>query len=277
MAEASATREDVSAVGVPEALIKDMFENGVIYGHKKSKTYPKMKQYIGVNRNEIELIRPEAVVRTLNRTAAFLRSFVKDGKVALVVATQPAAHEAVRRLAQEFGFPTVTERWIGGTLTNFKSIRERVKYFLDLKEKAEQGEFKKYTKKEQVGFSKEIAKLRQKFEGVEKMDRLPDALFVVDGTKHTTAVREARRIRMPIVGIVDNDDDPEAIAYPLVANDHAKASVDWVVDKLIQKIRAEGEELTSADSGAEDENGSESEDEGDGGGEAEERKETEVV
>lgn len=217
-------------------LVAEMAEAGVLYAHKKSKADPRMRQFIVANRHEINLIDAGVVMNTLDKAAAFLKEILSKGGRVLFVATTPAASNIVRSFAEEYNQPYVIHRWLGGTLTNFEVIRKRVDYYLEMKGKQESGELDKYTKKERTKFSQEISKLSYKFEGLLKLDRLPDAIFVVDAKEHKTAVKEAVDMDIPIVAIIDTDDNPEPITYPIVANDHSSSSISWVIDKLRSKI-----------------------------------------
>lgn len=222
---------------IDEEVLKELAELGVIYGHKKSKTHPLMKPLVIDNRNEIELLDPEAVVSSLNKGADFLKEKAKGGGLLLFVGTTPVAKSSVKALAEEFNFPYVVSRWLGGTITNFKTIYKRISYYEDLKNKKEKGELAKYTKKEQLNFSKEIEKMREKFEGLVRLTRTPDVLFVIDIKEHETAVREANHLGVPIVAIVDNDDDPSIVQYPIYASDHTKKSIEWIIGKVREALR----------------------------------------
>lgn len=222
---------------IDQETILELANAGVLYGHKKSKTHPKMRVFIGAQRNEIEILKPELVMRRLEKALDFLKEKRKNNGTILIVGTIVSAHEAVKKLADAFGFPCVTSRWLGGTLTNWNKVKERVKYYLDLKERKEKGELAKYTKKEQVDFAKELEKLRQKFEGIKNMTKLPDVLFVIDPKAHAIAIREAKTLGIPVVAIVDTNDNPTEVTLPIVANDHARASINWIIDKIIEGLQ----------------------------------------
>ncbi|MDI6734164.1 MAG: 30S ribosomal protein S2 [Patescibacteria group bacterium] len=220
-------------------MITEMARAGVFFGHKKSKTHPRMKPFIGGIRNEIELIDPQTTFDSLNNAISFLKEKIKAGGLMLVVGTQAAAKEAVEELALEFKFPYVVSRWLGGTMTNFKVITDRLKYYEDLKLKKEKGELAKYTKKEQLEFSKEISRLSEFFEGLINLKKVPDILFVVDIQTHETGVREAKKLNIPAVAVLDTDDNPDLVKYPIFANDHAKSSIEWIVKRIKDELRKE--------------------------------------
>jgi small subunit ribosomal protein S2 len=217
--------------------LEEAIRAGVIYGHKRSRTNPRMRNYIVANRNEIEILNAEETLQSLKKAIDFLEGLFRQGGLILAVSVKPAAREAIDRLNQELGFPKVSNRWLGGTLTNFPVIRKRLEYYLNLKKLKKEGEFEKYTKKEQLLFDREIEKLSVNFDGLINLDRLPDCVFIVDPFEHQTAVKEARHCKLPIVAIIDSDDNPDLIDYPIIANDHAKSSIDWLVGKIIERLK----------------------------------------
>lgn len=235
-------------IEIDEETVIDMAQNGVIYGHKKSKTNPNMRPYISVNRQEIEIINPLSVKNSLEEAGEFLKNLIKENKMILFVGTVSSAKEAILGFSKEFDAPHVTSRWLGGTLTNFKVIRERTEYYRDLKEKNEKGELDKYTKKEKLDFTKEINKMSEIFEGLLKLDKVPDAVFIIDANENQTAIREAKKVGVPVVAVVDTDDDPKSVEYPIFANDHSRKSIVWVVDKLIEYIKGQAKEEKALDS-----------------------------
>lgn len=220
-----------------EEIISEMAKAGVIYGHKKSKTHPQMRPYIAGTRNEIEFIDPAATLSSLQKAIEFLKEKIRAGGLVLLVGTSPAAKNAIEEFAREFKFPYVTTRWLGGTLTNFKVLNDRKIYYETLKVRKEKGELAKYTKKEQLKFNKEIAKLSRNFDGLANLSKIPDVLFIVDIDEQRTAVREARRMHIPIVALVDTDDNVSLVDYPIFANDHAKSSIEWAIGKITAGIK----------------------------------------
>jgi len=221
-------------------LFREMMEAGLMYGHKKSKTNPKFKPYIHITRNEIEIIDLAQTLSALESAAKFIKQQIKEGKIILVVATQPAAREAAEKLAKKFNFSYINEKWIGGLLTNFKIISQRIEYFKRIQNDFEGGGFDKYTKKERLMINRNIHRMRKMFTGLENLTRIPDMIFVIDPTLkgHTTAIREARKMKISIAAILDSDDDPDLVNYPIPANDHAKMSIDWMINKLIERLES---------------------------------------
>ncbi|MDO8469853.1 MAG: 30S ribosomal protein S2 [bacterium] len=232
---------------ISNELLTELIQVGVILGHHKSKTHPKMRAHIAGNRNELELLDPASVLESIEEAGAFLKKLLgaptaelpneQGTGLVLVVGTEPAVKERLAAFAESWKQPFVGRRWLGGTLTNFSMIRSRLKYYDDLKTKREQGELQKYTKREQLEFDKEIAKLSATFDGLARLTKLPDVLFVVDAKSHATAIAEAKILKIPVIAIMDSDDDPSTVAYPIIANDHARASIQWVLGQLERVIQ----------------------------------------
>jgi small subunit ribosomal protein S2 len=222
---------------INDELVSEMAKAGIFYGHKKTKTHPRMKPYIGGRRNEIELLDPEVVLSTLDKAGQFLKEKLGPGGLVLFVGTKSAAKEAVKSLAEELKMPYVVFRWLGGTLTNFKAISQRSNYYQDMKGKIERGELGKYTKKEQLDFVKESAKMSRSFDSLALLNRLPDAVFVVDPAENATAVAEARKLKIPVIAVMDTNDDPKGMEYPIFANDHTKSSIEWIFGRIREAIK----------------------------------------
>ncbi|KKU15828.1 MAG: 30S ribosomal protein S2 [Candidatus Jorgensenbacteria bacterium GW2011_GWA2_45_9] len=222
---------------ISDELVREMVQNGVVIGHKKSKTHPKMKPFIAGNRNELEIMNPASAWNSLEAALEFLKDTVLKGGLVLFVATAPSSKKIIREAAQEFGYPFVDTRWLGGTLTNFTMLRTRVSYFEKLKERKEKGEFAKYSKKEQLNLDKETEKLSRRLSGLVLMKKLPDAVFVVDAEAHATAVKEANLLNIPVAAIVDTNDNPSLVSYPIFGNDHSRQSVEWIMGRVKDAMR----------------------------------------
>ncbi|PIU99110.1 30S ribosomal protein S2 [Candidatus Wolfebacteria bacterium CG03_land_8_20_14_0_80_36_15] len=220
-------------------LLEEMIKAALMYGHKKTRTNPKFKPFIFVNRNNVEIIDLNLTLDKLEQAIEFLKNKIKEKATILVVATQPAAREAIEKLTKEFNFSYINSRWIGGLLTNFNILSKRIEYFKKVQADFEKGEFEKYTKKEKQKINKNIFKMKKLFGGLENLSKKPDVVFIIDLSikGHRTAVREANRIGVPIVAILDSDDDPNLVAYPIPANDHAKISIDWLINKIIERLK----------------------------------------
>jgi small subunit ribosomal protein S2 len=223
------------ATGASE-MSREMIEAGVFYGRKKSKTNPKMRQFVIANRGGIEVINLEKTEEALTEAAAFVTEKIRNGGIALFVATEPAAEMSVIAIAKKFGMPYVSNRWIGGSLTNFKIIAARVEHLKKIRADLASGALDKYTKKERVEIDREIQRLESLMGGLETMAKEPDLLIMIDPELHTTAVREARIKKIPIVALANIDADPDLISYLVPGNDKAKKSIEWFLMKMEKAI-----------------------------------------
>lgn len=222
---------------VSESLAEEMLKAGVHFGHKKSNWNPRMKPYIYGLRNNIYIIDLEKTIKQLEKTSDFIKDVVqKKGKI-LFIGTRPQCQKLVEETAKNSKMPYVVFRWIGGLLTNFGTIRKRVEYLIDLEKKKASGEFKKYTKKEQQNFDKEIEKLKKKFEGIKDLEKLPEAILVLSAKEQITAIREARRKKIPIIALVDTDCDPLLVDYPIPSNDDAVSALKFMLNKIEEAIK----------------------------------------
>ena len=233
--------ENLSALGgqtisYPEEAPREMIEAGVFYGRKKSKTNPKMKGYVLTNRGGIEIINLAKTAEALDRAGGFLKEKVKGGGLILLVGAQPAAEDGILKLANKFGLPHVTTRWAGGTITNFKVVSKRIEYLKKLRSDLASGALDKYTKKERLMLEKELSRLVELFGGLENLAKEPDALVVIDPNLHSTAVREANRLKIPIVALANVDADPDTIGYPVPGNDKSCKSINWFLGKVESAI-----------------------------------------
>ncbi|MEX1013654.1 MAG: 30S ribosomal protein S2 [Candidatus Paceibacterota bacterium] len=222
---------------INKKAITEMIEAGVLYGHKKSKVDPRMRKYIAANRHEIDLLDANAVESALEEATKFLSSVIAKNEHILFVGTMPSSIGSVEKISSELNQPYVKNRWLGGTLTNFKVIRKRIDYYQDLRKQQEEGKLEKYTKKEQVDFAKEIDKLSMNFEGLKTLDKFPGTVFVINPKEHETAVNEAMNKEIPVVAIMDTNDNPDVIDYPILANDHSVSSINWVIETLISNLK----------------------------------------
>ncbi len=223
-----AEREASSA----DAELNEMVKAGVHLGHAKSKNHPSMQDFIFGVRNTISILDLTKTKEKLAGALNFLKSIAERGGIVLLAGTRPAARKIIQEVARSAGMPFFTERWIGGTLTNFKVISKRVEYMERLERESASGEFEKYTKRERMKKNEEIVRLRRFFDGLRTLKRLPDAVFIVDVTHDTTAVREARRSKIPIVALVDTNSDASQIDYPVPSNDDALPAVRYMVQRI---------------------------------------------
>ena len=221
----------------PDGHFKELIEAGVFFGRKRTKTNPRMRPYILVTRNEMEIINLEKTLEGLEQALLFLKEKVRSNATILLVGTQPQAVEGIIKLAKEFNMPSVTARWLGGLLTNFKILSKRNDYYKKLKADLRSGGLEKYTKKERLGFEREIRRLEELFGGLESYLALPDALLMIDPNVHTTAVREAKRLHIPIVAYVNTDTDPDLAEYSVIGNTKSRKSINWFLEKVAEAAR----------------------------------------
>jgi len=224
--------------------VEKMEQAGVNFGHKVSKLHPKMKQYVSGIKNNVHMFDLEKTSKELEKALTFISKIVSEGKTIVFIGTKIQLKSLIREAAEECGLSYITERWLGGTFTNFETIQKRVNYFKDLEKKRETGELEKYTKKERLNFNKEIASLKIKFEGVKNMPKLPDAVIIFGLDKDITCAREAKRKGIKIIAIVDTNVDPDIVDYPIPANDDAISAVSYIIDKVRETIqKAQSEKL----------------------------------
>jgi small subunit ribosomal protein S2 len=233
----------------PDEKFKEMVEAGVFYGRKNSKTHPRMRQYILSTRNNIEIINLNKTAECLEAALGFLKEKIINGGTPLFVGTEPAA-AGIKDIAEEFNFPVVATRWLGGTLTNFQIISKRIEYLKKMRSELAAGVFEKYTKKERLLIEQELKRLTELLGGLENLTALPDVLIIIDPVlrMHMTAVREARRLRIPIIAMVNTDGNPELVDYPVPANTKARLSINWFLGKvrdIIKEAKAAGSTKTA--------------------------------
>lgn len=217
-------------------LIKELLEAGVHFGHRTKQWNPKMSRFIFGEKNRIYIIDLEKTEQCLRQAQEFLRGVAAKGGEVLIIGTKRQAQEIVAAQAQRCQMPYVDKRWAGGTLTNFQTIRKRIKRYQELKTMKEDGTFERITKKERVMLGREMVKLEQALSGMIGITRLPDALFVVDAAKESLAVKEARRLGIPIVAMVDTNCDPDLITYPVPSNDDAIRAIKLITTLIADSI-----------------------------------------
>jgi len=209
---------------------------GLHFGHNVSRLHPKMKPFVMGIKNNVHIIDMEKSAKEFERALKFISTMVADGKTILFVGTKIQVKEYVKQAAEACGMPYVTERWLGGTFTNFETISKRVFYYKELERKRATGELEKYTKKERLMFDKELASLKTKFEGIRNMTKLPDAVLILDVKKDIACAAEAKRKKITIVGVIDTNVDPRLAQYPIPANDDAISSIKFILEKVQETI-----------------------------------------
>lgn len=216
--------------------MKQLLEAGVHFGHQTRRWNPKMKKYIFTERNGIYIIDLQKTVKKVEEAYNFVKELAANGGKILFVGTKKQAQDSVKEEAERSGMFYVNQRWLGGTLTNFATIQKRIKRLKEIERMAEDGTFDVLPKKEVVKLKKELERLEKFLGGIKEMKELPDALFVVDPRKERIAVAEARKLNIPIIGIVDTNCDPDEIDYVIPANDDAIRAVKLLTSKIADAI-----------------------------------------
>ena len=219
--------------------IEEMLKAGVHFGHQSAKWHPKMRPFIFGIRQGVHVIDVEKTQAQLEKAMNFVTEVVARGGNVLLVGTKSQAQDIIAKYGKECGMPYVNIRWLGGTLTNFPQIQRLIRHYLELKDKREKGELRKYTKLEQLQFDREIAELDEKIGGISTMTRLPEAVFILDARTEKTVVREATTVKVPIVALVDSNVNSTGIQYVIPGNDDASASID-LITKMISEAVKEG-------------------------------------
>jgi small subunit ribosomal protein S2 len=232
--------------------MKQLLEAGVHFGHRARRWNPKMKSYIFTERNGIHIIDLQQTMARLEEVYGVIRDTVAEGGTVLFASTKRQAQESIASEAERCGMPYVNQRWLGGTLTNFRTIRQRIDYLLSLERRQELGEFSRLPKKEALGLQRQIDKLNRKLGGLKEMQRLPSLVFIADVRREAIAVKEANKLDIPIVAMVDTNCDPDPIDYVIPANDDAIRAIKLVTSKVADAV-LEGQQIRAATMAKEEE------------------------
>ena len=222
---------DQTEVKLPQN-IEEMLKAGAHFGFLKSRRHPSFKSYICGTKNMTEVIDLEKTDELLKKAEEFVERIAKNKKTILFTASKNEAKDIVKKFAEELGMPYVSGRWIGGTLTNFGEIKKRVARLNDLTQKREKGELMKYTKKERLMYDREIENLTELFFGLKGLERMPEAIFVIDPRKENIAVAEANKTKVPVIALASTDCDIASISFPIPGNDASKASIEYFVSHI---------------------------------------------
>src|SRR6476620_8213997 len=220
----------------PAELVKSLVDAGVHFGHRVSRWNPKMQPYISGKRNMIHIIDVKETVKGLLRAKKLVQNVVAQGKDVLFVGTKRQARFAVEEESKRCGMHYVSERWLGGTLTNFRTIRDRLKRLEELEKLWETGQIETYSKKMKSTLSREKDKIKTNLEGIRKMDRMPGLMFIIDTRREHIAVKEAKKLGVPTVALIDTDSDPDPIDLPIPGNDDAMRAVAITMTELADSI-----------------------------------------
>jgi len=220
-----------------EVTLKELLENGVYFGHPSRQFDPRVKSFLYGRRQGIYIIDIEQTLQKIKEAASFLKSLASQRKAILFVGTKKQAQVTIQEVAEACHMPYVNHRWIGGTLTNFRAIRQRISRLDEIDSMEQTGKFNYYTKKEVSLLRKEKEDLLKKFGGIRAMTEFPAALLVVDVRREINTIREAKKVGIPVVGIVDTNGNPESVEYPIPANDDGFKSIQLVLTKLGESIK----------------------------------------
>ena len=226
--------------------MKQLLEAGVHFGHRTRRWHPKMRTFIFTERNGIHIIDLQQTMRQVNSAYTVVRDTVREGGLVLFVGTKKQAQETIKSEAERCGMPYITTRWLGGTLTNFRTIRQRVEYMQDLERRQARGELDRLPKKEALLLQKELVRLNNRIGGLRTMTHLPDMIFIVDVMREALAVTEANKLHIPIVAMVDTNCDPDPIDYPIPSNDDAIRAIKLMAGKMADAV-IEGMQMREVD------------------------------
>jgi small subunit ribosomal protein S2 len=216
--------------------VKELVDAGVHYGHRSSRWNPKMRPYIYGKRNLIHIIDLRETLRGLLRAYKYVTKIVSQGKLVMFVGTKRQAKEIVEREAKRCGMPSVSERWLGGTLTNFRTIRSRLQRLAHLESLETTGQIHTYSKKMISSITRERKKIDRNLSGIRDMNRIPEALIVIDTHKEHIAVKEARKMGVTVVALIDTDSDPDTVDLAIPGNDDSIRSIELILAKLAQAV-----------------------------------------
>ena len=237
--------------------MKSLLEAGVHFGHQTRRWNPHMKRYIFTHRNGIHIIDLQQTLVLLEEACRSIRGIVAYGGDVLFVGTKKQAQDGIQSEAARCGMPYITQRWLGGTLTNFRTIRSRVDHMVQLEEKKEKGQFQSLTKREGLKLEEEILRLQKYFGGIRDMKKLPGALFIVDMEKEDICVAEVRRMGIPVTAVVDSNCNPELVDFPIPGNDDAIRSIRLIASRIADAVIAGLQEREALSESEEESEGSE--------------------
>jgi small subunit ribosomal protein S2 len=234
------------------SLVKELIEAGIHFGQRRSSWNPKMGPFIFGTRNKIHIIDIRETIKGLLLARKFIQRTVAEGRDICMIGTKRQARASIEKCAQEVGMPYVTERWLGGTLTNFRTIRDRLKRLEELERLEQTGEIATYSKKMTAQLTREKAKITRNLQGIRTMHKLPGAMFVVDTTREVNALREARSLGIPTICLIDTDGDPDMCDIAIPGNDDSMRSIEVIVREIAEAIKQGKAGRVAAAEGAEE-------------------------
>lgn len=215
-----------------QTTTEEMFKAGVHYGYSKSRRHPSTLQYVFTTKNGVDIINIEKTEELLNKALENITKLAASGKTILFVGTKPEARQQIVETALSLNMPYVSERWVGGALTNFPEIKKRITKLLSLRDQKEKGELEKYTKKERLLIDREMADMTKNFQGLTGITRTPDVMFVIDPKKELIAVTEAKKMNLPVISVLNTDCNIKLVDFPIVANDASVSSITFFLEKV---------------------------------------------
>jgi len=216
--------------------IDEMSRAGVHFGHRTFRIHPKISPYLAGARNNIHIIDLEKTAEKLKEALKFIDEIISEGKILLLVGTKVQSKDLVENVAKECGLPYVSERWLGGTFTNFETMKKRIGYFKDLEKKKKEGGLEKYTKKERAKVDEQLKEFEKKFGGIKDLEKLPDVILVLDMKKDEIAIKEARMKKIKVIAIAHTNVNPDLADFPIPANDDARPSIQYILEKIKEAI-----------------------------------------
>ncbi len=214
----------------------EMLKAGAHFGHQKSRWHPKMEQYLFGSRNGVHIIDLEKSLVEMEKAYEYVKGLASNGKLILFVGTKRQSREIIKEAAESCGMPYATERWVGGLLTNFDEVKKRIKKFLQMKDEIKTGEVEKYTKKEQIEFKKELEKMEVYLSGLVKLEKIPEAVYIADMRIEKTAIAEAEKTGVKIVGVCDSNVNPEKADYIIPCNDDAVNAIRILANLMAEAV-----------------------------------------
>lgn len=230
--------DSIQSSSAMDPELEAMLEAGVHWGHARSKRHPGMSPYLWGVRNNVEIIDLVKTKEKLAEALAFVERAAKEKKLFLLVGTRPSAKDIIEKTAQSLDLPYVRERWLGGTLTNFKVILKRIETLESLEHEKASGGFEKYTKKERMKKEEAMERLREHFDSLRQLRKLPDVVIIADISHDALALREAKRMNIPVVALTDTNTNPRSVDYPIPANDDARPALRYMFERIGQAIAA---------------------------------------
>jgi len=230
-------------MNIQDTVIDAMFKTGAQYGYQKSRRHPSTTPYIFGTKNGVDIINIEKTKELFDKAMAEVKAYAGSGKTILFVGTKPEARQAVLETSLALNMPYITERWVGGILTNFHEIKKRINKLLELRDQKEKGGFDKYTKKEKLLIEKEMEDMTKNFQGLTNITKIPDAVFVIDSKKEHIAVSEAKKMNIPVIALLNTDCNIKEVNFPIVSNDASVSSISFFLEKAkdIYREGASGE------------------------------------